>query len=87
MQTLPNRQHTLNKLPTDLQSRNFDNKHRLSIQAEAKRACIVYIFQLNFHFAYHHWWLGGAVYPPHFLKQGKQKKCTKKRMQAILPYQ
>ncbi len=35
---LPNQQGTLNKLPTELQRRNFVNKHRLSIQIDAERA-------------------------------------------------
>ncbi len=34
----PNRQRTLNKLPTELQCRNFVNKHRLSTKIGAKRA-------------------------------------------------
>ena len=35
---LPNQQHTLNKLSTELRCRNFVNKHRLSMQIGAKRA-------------------------------------------------
>ncbi len=45
---LPNQQRTLNKLPTELQYRNFVNKHRLSIQIGAKCAkmcaqCVLHI--------------------------------------------
>ena len=58
----PNQQRTL-KLPTELQHKKFVNKHRLSRHKSApnvqKRVCIVYMFQLSFHFAYDHWWLGG----------------------------
>ncbi len=61
---LPNQQRTLNKLPSELRCRNFVNKHRLNIQIAAKRqkrVCNVYVFQLSFHSAYHHWWLGAAA--------------------------
>ena len=34
---LPNQQRTLNKLPTELQCRNFVSKHRLSMQIGAER--------------------------------------------------
>ena len=34
---LPNKQHTLNKLPPELRRRNFVNNHRLSTQVGAKR--------------------------------------------------
>ncbi len=47
-----------------LLSRNFVNEHRLSIQiaqkCKKKCLCVVYVFQLNFHFAYQRWWLGGG---------------------------
>ena len=65
MSPLPNQQRTLNKLPTELQCRTFVNKHRLSLQIwcqTCKRMCLhamcSTILQLNFHFAYHRWWLG-----------------------------
>ncbi len=62
---LPDQQRNLNKLPTELRCRNFVNKHRLIIQIGAKRAttgvCNVYVFRLSFHFACHHWWLGGII--------------------------
>ncbi len=39
---VPNQQHTLNKLPTELRCGNFVNKHRLSMQTGAKRCESVY---------------------------------------------
>ncbi len=49
----PNRQSTLNKLPTELRCRNFVNRHRLSIQIGAKRAktcmrCVHILTELPF---------------------------------------
>ena len=58
---IPNQQRTLNKLPTELRSRNFVDKHRLGITNQpqtCKNLYAKYIFQLSFHFAYHRWWLG-----------------------------
>ncbi len=62
----PTNNATLNKLPTELQCKNFDNKHRLRMLISAKRTktCmhyVRYIFQLSFHSAYHRWWLGNAA--------------------------
>ena len=37
-EVVPNRQGTLNELPTELRCGNFVTKHRLSIQVGAKRA-------------------------------------------------
>ncbi len=60
---LPNRQRTLNKLPTELRLKNFVNKHRLSIQNRRQtcknRLCNVYMFRLSFHFL--HATVGGWV--------------------------
>ncbi len=65
MPPLPNQQHTLNKLPPQLQCRNVVKvtKHQLSLQIGAKsaNAHILYIFQLTLHFAYYRWWLGMCI--------------------------
>ena len=60
---LADQQRTFNKLLPELRCRNFVNKHRLSIQIDAKHAktcmqCVYGIFQLSFYFVYHHWRLG-----------------------------
>ncbi len=55
----PNQQRTLNKLPTELQCRNFVNKHQLSIQVMQKHVFNVHIFQLSFC-----WWLASPFFPP-----------------------
>ena len=63
---IPNQQHTLNKLPTELQCRNFVNKHQLTIpvQIGVKRAKTCSNVQLSFHFAHHPWWLGQIFFQP-----------------------
>ncbi len=57
---ITNQQRNLNKLPTELQYRNFVGKHRLSMQIGALYCLrnVYYIFWLSFHFAYRRWWLG-----------------------------
>ena len=58
----PNQQRTLEKLSTELRcnivlllSTDWARKSAPNVQ---KHACNVYTFQLSFHFAYHHRWLG-----------------------------
>ena len=68
---LPNRQRTLNKLPTELRCRNFVNKHRLRMQIGAKRAkmcknvyiCIYFNWASILHTAIGGW-VSGRAPPP-----------------------
>ena len=62
---IPNQQHTLNKLPTELRCSEFVNQHRLSIQIGAKRAktCMqcVYVYSNSDSILHTHcWWLGSS---------------------------
>ncbi len=77
----PTNNALLISFPTELRRRNFVAKHGLSIQIGAKRAkmhAMCDVFQLSFHFACHHRWLGGTV----VFQRLKRKKNLHTRMRA-----
>ncbi len=41
---------------------SIDSAYKLVLNVQ-KRVCNVYMFQLSFQFAYHHWWLGMRLLP------------------------
>ena len=79
--SLPNRQRTFSKLPTELRCGSFVDKHRPSIANRRpnvqKRVRNVCMFRLSFHFAYHPLVVGrqGATNFPHF-NERERKKTT-----------